>query len=163
MAPRENSKLEALPTEVLQRILSGIRLTEDLSAAVRASPRILACFLGQREKIHVTVIQSTLGRETFMALLGLLHAPDVKNPQYVLQPYGGQFSGPGVPGEFDDWWQRFRMHAKCRFLESFKCEHLTRLKEGRRPGASTLSNTGHQEARQRTATGLVQKPSGHCC
>ncbi|KAI7780395.1 hypothetical protein LA080_016119 [Diaporthe eres] len=104
--------LEALPTEILQMILSRMACTEDLSAAMKASPRILQSFLGWREKILIRVIQSSFDAEIFQELLGLVDVPNFGNLHYVPEPqYAGFLS-------LDR--DSVHRHAFCRSIEQRK-------------------------------------------
>lgn len=84
MAPQNpDATLEALPTEILQVILSQLACTEDLYAVIRASPRMLQSFLGQREPILIRVIESSLEPVIFMQILAVLHAPNFSDLHFV--------------------------------------------------------------------------------
>ncbi|KAG6355347.1 hypothetical protein INS49_003308 [Diaporthe citri] len=78
--------LEALPTEILQMILSQMTCTEDLFAAINASPTIFQYFLGWREEILIRVIQNSLDPGIFMEVLGLLDVPNFGNLHHVPGP-----------------------------------------------------------------------------
>lgn len=130
--------LEALPTEILQMILSEMSCTDDLSAAIWASPRLLQSFLGRREQILIRVIESSLDPRVFMEVLGLLHIPNYQNLNYVLDPQDATFLDTfheeGVEVHRDIAFL-CRFFAIERLNDEFEEAHLKRLNEGFESGA----------------------------
>lgn len=129
--------LEALPTEILQTILSQMSCTEDLSAAIHASPTMFQSFLGWREQILIRVIQSTLHAEIFMEILGLVDVPNFGNLHYVPGPHDFREARLlGLNNEGLIWWPFARECEQRRLARKFQREHLQRLRVGRMRGAS---------------------------
>lgn len=122
--------LEALPTEILQTILSQMTCTDDLSAAIKASPTIFQSFLGWREGILIRVIQSSLGPGIFMEVVGLLDVPNFGNLHYVPGPFVAGRSGMHIGS-----WFAIRAHEQNRLAREFEEEHSKRLTEGLESGA----------------------------
>lgn len=127
--------LERLPTEILQMILSEMSCTDDLSAAIRASPRLLQCFLGRREQILIRVIESSLDPRIFMEVLGLLHVPNYHNLNYVPDPQDARSLDNFREVDHDMWWLFCRIFAIERLNDGFEEEHWKRLNEGLESGA----------------------------
>lgn len=129
--------LEALPTEILQMILSETDCTDDLSAAIRAGPRLLQSFLGQREQILIRVIELSLHPRVFMEVLGLLHVPDYRNLHYVPDQHDaamlGMFNEGNSEEDRDIWWFLCRESAIGRLSNEFEKGHWKRLLVGPAP------------------------------
>lgn len=135
--------LEALPTEILQMILSQMACTQDLSAAIRASPTILHSFLGQREEILIRVIQSTLDPKIFTVVLGLLDVPNFKGLHYVPTPNDAHSHRLDIIRAREDygeddlciWWWLCRWNEMDRLTRDFQMDHLEILRKAMKPGA----------------------------
>lgn len=105
------ASLESLPVEILQMILAQMNSPEDLYSATQASNQLSHAFLGHREPILITVIQSSLGPEIFKLMLEVLRMPVYENLQYV--PNAPRLETPGEP----EMWDSSRWHASCRRRE----------------------------------------------
>lgn len=129
--------LETLPTEILQMILSQMNCTDDLSAAINASPRILQCFLGRREEILIRAIQSSLAPAIFMEVLGMVDVPNFGNLHYVPGPDVAPLLVPGSEGS-TTWWAFLRLREQERLAGQFwdfQGEIFKRLSKGLERGA----------------------------
>lgn len=105
------ASLESLPAEILQMILAQMNSPEDLYSATQASNRLSQAFLGHREPILITVIQSSLDPGIFECMLRVLRIPVYENLKYV--PNAPRLETPGEP----EMWDSSRWHARCRRRE----------------------------------------------
>lgn len=129
--------LEALPTEILQMILSEMNCTDDLSAAIWASPRLLQSFLGHREQILIRVIESSLDPRIFMEVLGLLHVPNYGNLNYVPDRHDAamldMFNERIPEVNRDSGWFLCRWYAIQTLSDEFEEGHRKRLRGAPEP------------------------------
>ena len=123
--------IQGLPVEVTQMILSELRCTEDLYAAICVSRQFNAAFTNRREHMLMKVIELSLHRPILMEVVGMSHAPNYSNLHYVPESYE-VLPGPGdQPREpiTDERWRFCRRVAQSRLIHRFQAQHFLRLRQ----------------------------------
>lgn len=79
---------EGLPTEIHYIILSHASSLKDVYATIRASPAAFHGFLARRERILITVLESSVAPQVFCLMTSIINVPKVvgRHGDFQYQP-----------------------------------------------------------------------------